>query len=104
MLHHVDLQKQGSERLDRRCQGQVNRRQATEEGGDVTAVPALGGTPWVFEGRGACRRCRLGRGSCGSPCSGTGRRPAAVTGCCSESTPPGPALRSRRSFAATSGR
>ena len=40
MLHHVDLQKQGSERLDRRCQSQVDGCQATEEGGGMTAVPA----------------------------------------------------------------
>src|SRR6516225_3026202 len=36
----MDLQQQGRERLDRRCQGQVDRREPAEEGGQVTAVPA----------------------------------------------------------------
>ena len=31
MLHHVDLQKQSSKLLDRRCQGQIDRRQAADQ-------------------------------------------------------------------------
>jgi hypothetical protein len=36
----VDLEQQVGERLDRRSQGQVDRRKPTVERGDVAAVPA----------------------------------------------------------------
>src|SRR6516165_9508755 len=42
VLHHVDLEQQLGERLDRRGQGQVDGREPAEERGGAAAVPAPG--------------------------------------------------------------
>ena len=42
VLHHVDLEQQVGERLDRRGQGQVDGREPAEERGGASAVPAPG--------------------------------------------------------------
>ena len=42
VLHHVDLQQQAGERLDRRRQGQEDGREPAEERGGLAAVPAPG--------------------------------------------------------------